>query len=288
MTLEQLVVLDTIVKTGSFRAASNRMHKAQSAISYAVRTLEDELGFALFSRSSYRPQLTSRGRSFLKKSHELLSQFDELEKTVEFLKRGHEPVVRIALSPLFPLPTLNNVIQEFKQRFPQTEVRFIHDILSNDEKLLEDHVDIALGEIYNESGKIESKKVATVKMLTTVATGHPLSKLKSPGTKDFENHPQIILTSPTPSPRSAGIDNSQNLIYVEDQLTKMSFIECGLGWGRLPEHLVKTKVKEKSLFILKQKPILVPLYIARNPNRELGPCGKFIWNHFSIQKKFQP
>lgn len=286
MTLEQLHVLNAIVKTGSFRAASVEMHKAQSAISYAIKTLEDELGFALFNRSSYRPQLTAQGRSYVKKSQELLLQLQELDQTAEFLKRGHEPVIRISLSPLFPLPSLNSVIKEFKKQFPLTEVHFVHDILSNDEKLMEDHVDIALGEIYNESGRIESRKITSVNMLVTVAPSHSLKKLKIPTPADLEKYPQIVLTSPTPSRRLAGISNAQNILYVEDQLTKMSFIECGLGWGRLPEHLLKDKVKTKSLVSLKVKPIVVPLYIARNPERELGPCSKFFWDHFSVQKKY--
>lgn len=280
MTLEQLQVFNTIVTAGSFRAASLEMHKAQSAISYAIKTLEDELGFKLFNRSSYRPQLTPQGRAYLKKSQEVLLDIEHLQQTADFLKRGHEPVIKIALSPLFPLPFLNDAIQSFKKQFPYTEVRFSHNILSNDEMLLDDEVDLALGEIYNESGQLETKKIATAEMLTAVSTGHPLKKIKSPTSSDLEKYSQIILSSPNPSPRTPGVNNSQNIIFVEDQLTKMSFIECGLGWGRLPKHLLEPKIKNKTLTALPVKPITVPLHIARKTEREPGPCSRFFWNHF--------
>jgi DNA-binding transcriptional LysR family regulator len=47
MTLEQLQCLRAIVEEGSFRAAASKLHKAQSAISYAIRLLEEEFGFEL-------------------------------------------------------------------------------------------------------------------------------------------------------------------------------------------------------------------------------------------------
>ena len=37
MTLDQLKVLAAIVETGSFRAAADRLHRAQSAVSYAIK-----------------------------------------------------------------------------------------------------------------------------------------------------------------------------------------------------------------------------------------------------------
>jgi len=287
MTLDQLQVLQTIVKSGSFRAASQELHRAQSAVSYAIRSLEDELGFKVFSRDQYRPQLTPQGRAFLKKADELIFQFDELEETAEFLKRGHEPIIRLSVSALWPLPNLVSALKEFNSHFPQTEVKILHDILSNDEQLLTDQADLALGVVYNDSSLLVTEELFPVSMISVCAARHPLAKLKGKATdEELGKYPQIIMsTTAKSSSRSAGIINPNNVISVQDYLTKNAFLEAGLGWGRMPEQLIKEEIKQKKLVTLAQKPYVVQTHIARHSQRELGPCGKFLWNYFSHRQK---
>lgn len=287
MTLDQLQVLQTIVKSGSFRAASQELHRAQSAVSYAIRSLESELGFKLFNRDQYRPQLTQQGRAFLKKADDLIFQFDELEETAEFLKRGHEPVIRLAVSALWPLPSLISALKEFSSRFPQTEVKIIHDMLSNDEQLLEDHADLSLGTLYNESSLLIAEELFPVNMISVCAKNHPLTKIKGKiSEEELGKHRQVIIsTTVKSSNRSAGIINPDNVISVQDYLTKKAFLQEGLGWGRMPEHMIKEEIKDKSLVTLSQKPFVTRTHIARHSQRELGPCGKFLWDYFSNRQK---
>ncbi|HWU45001.1 MAG TPA: LysR family transcriptional regulator [Bdellovibrio sp.] len=288
MTLDQIQVLQTIVKTGSFRAASQALHRAQSAVSYAIRTLEDEVGFRIFNRDQYRPELTPQGRAFLKKSEELLQEFEEVKETAEFLKRGHEPVIRIAVSTLWPLQKLTSMLKEFAKQFPQTEIKIISDVLSLDEQIINDHADIALGIIFNDRGLLVAEKLMTVQMIAMCAASHPLAKIKKATPEQVSQFPQIIMSSTLKeSNRSQGILNPHNVISVQDYLTKKSFLEAGLGWGRMPEHLIKTEIKNKSLVPLSAKSMEAVLHIARSATKELGPCGKFIWNHFSNRQSLQ-
>lgn len=287
MTLDQLQVLQTIVTSGSFRAASQELHRAQSAVSYAIRSLENELGFKIFNRDQYRPQLTPQGRAFLKKADDLIFQFGELEEAADFLKRGHEPIIRLAVSALWPLPSLVSALKEFTSRFPQTEIKIIHDILSNDEQLLEDRADIALGHIYNDSSLLTTKPLFTISMIASCAANHPLAKLRGKATDEIlGKYPQVIMsTTLKSSKRSGGIVNPDNVISVQDYLTKKAFLVGGLGWGLMPEHVIEEEIKEKTLVTLPQKRYVSTAHIARHSQRELGPCGKFIWDYFSNRQK---
>ncbi|MEK2646629.1 LysR family transcriptional regulator [Bdellovibrio sp. BCCA] len=287
MTLDQLQVLQTIVTTGSFRAASQELHRAQSAVSYSIRSLENELGFKIFNRDQYRPQLTPQGRSFLKKADDLIFQFNELEETAEFLKRGHEPILRLAVSALWPLPSLVSALKEFTARFPQTEIKIIHDILSNDEQLLEDRADLALGHIYNDSSLLITEPLFEVSMIASCAATHPLAKPRGKATDEMlGKYPQIIMsTTLQSSKRSGGIVNMDNVISVQDYATKKAFLVGGLGWGLMPEHVIHEEIKDKTLVTLPQKQHRSKVHIARHSQRELGPCGKFIWDYFSNRQK---
>ena len=54
LSLDQMQVLLTVVDTGSFAAAGRKLGRATSAISYAIDTLESQLGLELFDRDSRR------------------------------------------------------------------------------------------------------------------------------------------------------------------------------------------------------------------------------------------
>ena len=68
VTHEELETLVSIVEEGSFRAASERLMKAQSAVSYAIKNLETDLGVILFDRTFYRPRLTAEGETIYQKA----------------------------------------------------------------------------------------------------------------------------------------------------------------------------------------------------------------------------
>ncbi|CAE78046.1 transcriptional regulator, LysR family [Bdellovibrio bacteriovorus HD100] len=247
-----------------------------------MRTLEGELGFKIFSRDQYRPTLTPQGRAFLKKADDLILQFTELGETAELLKRGHEPIIRLAVSALWPLPNLVSALKEFSSRFPQTEIKIIHDVLSADEHLLEDHADISLGTIFNDKGLLITEELFTVNMVMVCSAKHPLAKLKKTTTEDLKKYPQIVLSSTVKSSnRSGGVVNPANTISVQDLQTKKAFLEGGLGYGRMPDFAVKEEIKQKSLVTLGQKAIPLHASIGRHSAKELGPCGKFLWDYFS-------
>lgn len=56
--LDQLRVLATLHRTGSFTKTAESLHRAQSAISYAIKSLESELGIGLLDSTGYRAKFT--------------------------------------------------------------------------------------------------------------------------------------------------------------------------------------------------------------------------------------
>src|SRR5436189_303212 len=65
VTIDQLRVFRQVAETGSFSAAARAMHRAQSAVTYAVQKLEAQVGVDLFDRGGYRPVLSEAGRALL-------------------------------------------------------------------------------------------------------------------------------------------------------------------------------------------------------------------------------
>ena len=55
----------TVVECGGFTEAARQLNYSQSAVSQAVRTLEQELGVRLISRERHRLTLTKDGKTYL-------------------------------------------------------------------------------------------------------------------------------------------------------------------------------------------------------------------------------
>lgn len=282
MTLEQLLTLKMIHTTGSFRSASLQMHKAQSAISYAIRSLESEIGFSLFTRDKYRPELTPQGRAFLKKASSLLEQAETLKLTAHFLQRGYEPQIRLAVSALFPLPLLTECLKSFQEHYPRTEIQILHDVLSAEEQLLGGVADIAFGELLNETQALKTKDIVEVTLKPVAAPSliQGLSKAKSLRTQQLSQKPQIILAS-TGNDRSknAAIVSTNN-ISVQNFESKKQLLLSGLGWGFMPTHLIRDEIKAKKLIQTHSEEIKIGLRMAHPKKMTAGPCVQHIWKFF--------
>ncbi|STP19182.1 LysR family transcriptional regulator [Escherichia coli] len=56
--LDVLMILDALEKEGSFAAASAKLYKTPSALSYTVHKLESDLNIQLLDRSGHRAKFT--------------------------------------------------------------------------------------------------------------------------------------------------------------------------------------------------------------------------------------
>ena len=93
-TLDQLAVLTAVADEGGLAAAARRQKRATSAISYAIDTLEAQLGLKLFDRvTTRRPRLTPEGAAVLADARALLARMDELKARVRDLSEGLEAEV---------------------------------------------------------------------------------------------------------------------------------------------------------------------------------------------------
>ena len=90
-TLDQLLALDAIARTGSFAAAAKELHKVPSAISYLVAGLESVLEVEAFDRSRRKAVLTKSGQRILEASREVIERAQALDRVPETLRRSGCP-----------------------------------------------------------------------------------------------------------------------------------------------------------------------------------------------------
>ncbi|WP_419905164.1 LysR family transcriptional regulator [Kiloniella sp.] len=146
MTLDQLKALCAVVDYGGFRAASEALHKSQSAISIAIKNLEQELRVSLFEREGYRPQLTTRGKVIAQKARAVLSQTKGISDLAHHYAQGIEPELRIVVSELIDMQTILAALTTIREQFPSTRLTlFVENFNAPLELIEENQADIAIG-----------------------------------------------------------------------------------------------------------------------------------------------
>jgi DNA-binding transcriptional LysR family regulator len=70
----KLLAFFTLAQCGSFTQTARELFITQSAVSHAIKSLEEELGCRLFDRLGRKTQLTSAGRHLLKHAQRILEE----------------------------------------------------------------------------------------------------------------------------------------------------------------------------------------------------------------------
>jgi DNA-binding transcriptional LysR family regulator len=113
------------------RAATQKLHVSQPAVSRQIRDLEDELGVLLFERTGKAVKLTDAGRLFLKEARAVLDRTDAAVASVRAFAQGGEKELHVGYSPLPGAQVVPAALRAFQQAMPNVRVK-LHD-WSNEE-----------------------------------------------------------------------------------------------------------------------------------------------------------
>ncbi len=70
----KLLAFATLSRLGSFTLAAHELHLTQSAVSHAIKSLEQELACRLFDRLGRRAILTPAGRQLLEHAQKIIAE----------------------------------------------------------------------------------------------------------------------------------------------------------------------------------------------------------------------
>ncbi len=110
-----------VVDSGSFRAASERLHLSQPALSRRVQLLERRLGADLFERSTRRVVLTGPGKQFAPLARRVL---EEIDFSLQSLMGKGRRMTTITAAPSLTMVVLP-VLKQFISKNPHMRVRVL-------------------------------------------------------------------------------------------------------------------------------------------------------------------
>lgn len=119
----QLLAFATVARHASFTLAAKELFLTQSAVSHALRALEDELGQRLLDRVGKRVVLTQAGEQLLVHVHRILREMDAARTGLDHLANWGHGRLRVGASLTACQYLMPTVLREFRQSFPKCVIR---------------------------------------------------------------------------------------------------------------------------------------------------------------------
>lgn len=251
--IQDLILLETIERLGSFSAAADFLLRTRSAITQHIKKLENQVGFQIFDRSQYRPSFTPKGRLLLERSRLLLRNLERLKSDIQQIKQGWESEFSIAFDDVLAIENVFFLIEEFRKVAPSVTFHVHREVLNGCwEALLENRAMLVIGVTGEPPLPLlcEHRFLGAVDFVFAVAKDHPLTHIQGPIlSEDLKAFPAVTIpdTSQSILRRSSGIIVGQPRITVPTMEAKITAQVMGLGVGYLPRPRIQSLLNEGCL-----------------------------------------
>jgi DNA-binding transcriptional LysR family regulator len=283
ITLDQARAMVNVAKLGTVKKAALALNKGHSAVLYLLKGLEAQVGVELFDRSGYRNKLSDQGRVVLGYCERLLEVTQELETACQKFQLGWEASLTLIYDGVVDFQLISQALSKIGINDIPTQVNvkatYLDDVQSAFDK---GQVDFVITILPFESGDLVSSKLEPIRMLLVEKAGEK----KSYSIDELKDKPFVRIQG---AKKLLGLSTEgvsfESEILLNDFYTKKGAIVSGLGFGWLPEYLVKSELASGELSIVESEleptHILQPRLYHRRVE-QMGQAATAIVNEISI------
>src|SRR6202522_4155709 len=193
MELSQLEVFLSVAREHGCSGAAEKLHRTQPAVSQTIRKLEDELGEALFDRSSREGILTDAGQVLYEYAEKLLNLRHDAEESLAGLRelqKGKLVIAANELTALYLLP----VLVEYRRLHPMIKITVQRDLGRRiPDDVLRHNAEFGVLSYKPEEPRLHSVVVYLDELVLIVPPTHPLASagevsIRQLGAESFVAH----------------------------------------------------------------------------------------------------
>ena len=250
----QLRAFSVLARTGSFTLAARELHLSQSAVSHAMKGLEEDVGCRLLDRMGKKVLLTQAGEQFLQHAEKILIGMQQARDSLQHLGKWGGGRLRIGASGTACQHILPPALREFKKNFPQWLVSIQpSDTPQALQQLSDNLIDFALILEPGVREHIEFLPLFTDELFFIVSPAHPWARQGAPQRDDIPRQSYILYSRNSYTFRLveeffAVEDMTLNtVIEVGSMEATKEFVKLGLGISILAPWIAQKELLEKSL-----------------------------------------
>lgn len=275
--------LVAISEAGSVQAAAERLHKSHTTLLYSIKKLESLLGTELVEVVGKKTRLTASATMLLRKAGSMLETARQLEKLSSLLSEGYESSLVISVDQLCDRRWIYDPLTRFCAENALTSVTLRETSLTATRRYVKEKLsDIAIINLPVEN--FPSSFFGHVKMLPVISAFHALAGQNKISQSELVNTTQIVL-------RDLGSENStqgenvgwlklQRRITVDNFDYAIDAVSSGLGFCRLPEHMIK-RINNPDIITLcvhEGFDYQVPLHVTLPKGEDTGPAARALFD----------
>lgn len=197
MEIRYLKLIKAIVEEGSITRAMDILHLSQSALSYQLKEVEQQVGTLLFYRRNKKLILTPIGKKLYSTANKIIRELDAAEAEIKKMMHGENGVIRISTECYTSYHWLPPVLKKFRERFPNVEIEIVFEATHRPiEKLVQGELDLAITSNPEQIEQVEFINLFTDEMFAVVSHEHPWADLDYVSVEDFRNATLIIHSLP--------------------------------------------------------------------------------------------
>jgi len=254
MNIKQVRAFLAVAQSMSFASAATQLHLSQPALSLSIKSLEEDLGGKLLTRTTRHISLTPEGQALLPIARRLLAQWENAEDEMKQRFALQLGKITIASMPSFAASLLPKAIQNYHASYPNVQVA-INDVLSDVVVEMVRNNQVELGISFEPSNLVDLSfyPLYEDRFIAIVPQNHPLEKHDTISWRALLEYDFITLQRP--SSVRAKIENSLNEVGIElnvafdaHQLTTVGrMVSEGMGVAVVPELCRQQAIEQGSL-----------------------------------------
>ena len=125
MNMKHIQYVLTILQEGSITAASKKLYVSQPALSQTVKQVENDLGAAIFDRTTDPISLTLAGQKYVDAARRMIDIDRNLHAQISEMKNEVHGRLRVGISIQRGIQLLPLVLPEFARRYPYIRLELV-------------------------------------------------------------------------------------------------------------------------------------------------------------------
>ena len=246
-----------VVRYGSFTKASKSTNISQPALSYSIKTLEQELNTVLLNRKNGELKLTEEGKILYNNLVIIFDKIDTFENSVKASNNEYEGALNIGARGSALETFMTGIINEYHLLYPKVKLNFfmkpskeLYEMFDNGD------IDLIIEELPLGNSRFNLDYIVLSHMENCFVTSDKEIVNKINKLKDLESYPIIL---PSKSKRRETLEeilesenvHLENTISLPNSDLSISLAKEGVGIGYLIKGSIEEELKNEKLYEIK-------------------------------------
>ncbi|MCB1639285.1 MAG: LysR family transcriptional regulator, partial [Thiothrix sp.] len=189
ITIRQIEAVIAVADTASFKLASERLGMTAQAISQLVAEFENQIGFAMFHRTTRHVELSGAGKALLPFANTTLRRLQDLQLSARTIKNNLQTIVTVGAPLVLASLVLPTAIRDYRRQHPDVAIRIVDTAVGYlVDGITQGDFDLAVGPDRERHDAVQARTLFNSRWVLWCAREHPLATAGNLSWSDLEQH----------------------------------------------------------------------------------------------------